>query len=145
MNHSLNSKYKEKVMLRVLLSSVLIALPICVAAQATADGQALLGTWRLASASYNGKEHKIDAATVTLKHVTPDRKGRITRAAGGAYALRGNEYSETPSYGVGSSFAAVKGQTHTFSAKVEAGKWHHSGKLASGLTIEEVWVRVAPR
>lgn len=36
-------------------------------------------------------------------------------------------------------FATVKGKTHAFTCKVEGNKWYHIGKLATGLTIEEVW------
>jgi hypothetical protein len=60
-----------------------------------------------------------------LKHVTPsqfmwvtyDKDGKVTRAAGGSYTLKGDEYAETPEYGIGSDFAVIKGGTHTFQVK----------------------------
>jgi hypothetical protein len=110
----------------------------------------LVGTWKLVSAKYNGKESTLPETATTLKHITPaqmmwvsyDKDGKITRAAGGTYTLKGDEFTDTPEYGMSLDFAAVKGKTHVFKCKVEGNKWFHTGKLASGLTIEEVWERV---
>ena len=74
-----------------------------------------------------------------VKHVTPtqfmwamyDQDGTVTRAAGGGYTLKGEEFK-----------ALLKGKTHPFKWKIEKNRWHHSGKLGTGLTIDEVWERV---
>lgn len=110
----------------------------------------LVGTWKLASAKYGGQEHTFPEGTTTIKHVTPtqfmwatyDSDGKVTRAAGGGYTMKGDDYEETPEYGISADFDAVKGKAHTFKWKVDGKKWHHDGKLSNGLTIEEVWERV---
>jgi tRNA G26 N,N-dimethylase Trm1 len=54
-----------------LAAAALIAVHFGVVAQTSTDTQVLLGAWRLASAKYNEKAHKLDAATVTLEQITP--------------------------------------------------------------------------
>ncbi|HJZ57452.1 MAG TPA: lipocalin family protein [Gemmataceae bacterium] len=110
----------------------------------------LVGTWKLVSAKYGGREVRFPEGTTMLKHVTPsqfmwatyDKDGKVTRAAGGPYTLKGDTYEETPEYGISSDFDIIKGKAQTFKWKVEGNKWYHTGKLSNGLTIEEVWERV---
>jgi hypothetical protein len=91
-----------------------------------------------------------DLRVTTLKHVTPtqfmwasyDTDGKVTRAAGGGYTLKGEAYEETPEYGFGLDFVGLKGKVQSFTWKVEGNKWYHAGKLNNRLTIEEVWERV---
>src|SRR5262249_688212 len=109
----------------------------------------LVGTWKLVSAKYDGKEFKFAEGDTMLKHVTPtqfmwatyDKDGKVTRAAGGSYTLKGDSYEETPEYGIGADFDLIKGKAQTFKWKVEGNKWYHDGKLSNGLTIEEVGER----
>ncbi len=113
-------------------------------------GSELVGTWKLVSAKYGGRDASFLAGSTTLKHVTPTQfmwatyssDGKVTRAAGGGYTLEGETYQEIPEYGLGADYGVVKGRTQTFKWKVEGNKWHHTGKLSNGLTIEEVWERV---
>jgi len=113
-------------------------------------GNELVGTWKLVSGKYGGEEFKFEEGITTLKHVTPsqfmwasyDKEGKVTRAAGGSYTLKGDMYEETPEYGLSSDFEGIKGKPQTFTWKVEGKKWFHTGKLSSGLTIDEVWERV---
>jgi hypothetical protein len=110
----------------------------------------LVGTWRLTSAKYGGREYKFPEGTTTVKHVTPtqfmwasyDTDGKVTRTAGGSYTLKGEAYEETPEYGLSNDFDVIKGKAQSFTWKVEGNKWRHTGKLSNGLTIEEVWERV---
>src|SRR5262245_18673522 len=110
----------------------------------------LIGTWKLVSAKYGGKENALPTAMTTIKHITPAQMmwltygadGIVTRAGGGSYTLQGDDFTDTPEYGVGQSFQAVKGRTHKFKCRVEGNKWYHTGMLDSGLTIEEVWERI---
>jgi len=110
----------------------------------------LIGTWKLVSAKYGGKEFKFPAGHTMIKHVTPtqfmwvtyDEEGKVTRCAGGGYTLKGEVYEETPEYGISSDFDLIKGKAQTFTWKVDGNKWLHDGKLSNGLTIEEVWERV---
>src|SRR5262245_58594379 len=97
----------------------------------------LVGTWRLVSAKYGGREVKFPEGYTMLKHVTPtqamwatyDTDGKVTRAAGGPYTLRGDTYEETPEYGISRDFDIIKGKAQTFKWKVEGNKWFHDGKL----------------
>ena len=110
----------------------------------------LVGTWKLVSAKYGGNEFKFPEGQTMVKHVTPtqfmwatyNQDGKVTRAAGGRYTLQGEDYAETPEYGIGSDFDMIKGKAHTFKWKIDGNKWHHNGKLSNGVTIEEVWERV---
>jgi hypothetical protein len=114
------------------------------------SGNKLVGTWKLVSAKYGGQEFKFPEGHTMLKHVTPsqfmwvtyDKDGNVTRTAGGGYTLKGDDYEETPEYGIGGDFERIKGKAHTFTWKVEGNKWYHNGKLSDDLTIEEVWERV---
>ncbi|HEU4387226.1 MAG TPA: hypothetical protein VFV34_05475, partial [Blastocatellia bacterium] len=108
----------------------------------------LVGTWKQVSGKFNGKEFRPPAGTTLIKHVTPtqfmfvdyDKDGKVTDAFGGPYTLKGDKYEETPVYGVG-DVHGLKGKTLSFTCKVEGNKWHHSGTLRGGATIEEVWER----
>lgn len=113
----------------------------------------LIGTWKLVSAKYGGKEVKFPEGITRIKHVTPtqfmwascDKDGEVAVALGGTYTLDGNKYEELPEYGTGEILKALKGKPQTFTWKVEGDKWYHTGKLSTDLTIEEVWERVAPK
>jgi len=137
--------------------AIIVALGIAVATGRSAEqkseapsGHKLIGTWKLISAKYDGQESGVLEGATTIKHVTPaqfmwasyDKKGTVTRAAGGDYTLKGEVYEETPQYGLSSDFDLIKAKAQTFKWKVEGNKWYHNGKLSNGLTIEEVWERV---
>ena len=126
--------------------ALIIALAVTAAtgwsAESNGDAKSdnkLVGTWKI-----------ITGEVTTVKHVTPtqfmwatyDKDGKVTRAAGGGYTLKGEVYEETPEYGIGSDFDLIKGKPQTFKWKVERNKWYHNGKLSNGMTIEEVWERV---
>jgi hypothetical protein len=112
--------------------------------------QKLVGTWKAVSANYGGKEVKWPEGTTTVKHVTPtqfmwatyDKDGKVIQAVGGPYTLKGEDYAETPEYGVGAVFEQIKGKTLPFKCKIEGNKWYHTGQTGSGQTLEEVWERV---
>jgi hypothetical protein len=110
----------------------------------------LVGTWMLLSAKYGGQASELPDEAIMLKHVTPaqfmwvtyGKDGKVTRAAGGYYTLKGEQYEETPEYGISDDFEIIKGKAQTFKWKVDGNKWYHDGTLSNGLTIEEVWARV---
>lgn len=110
----------------------------------------LVGTWKLVTAKYDGQEFTLPEGHTTHKHVTPshfmwatfDQDGKVTLSLGGPFTVKGKKYEETPEYGVGDLLQALKGKTQSFEWKVEGSKWYHTGKLSSGLTVEEVWERV---
>src|SRR5262245_4059542 len=86
---------------------VVLAVPTAsVQAQEKKDAKPdnkLVGTWKLVSAKYGGKEYKFPEGHTMLKHVTPtqfmwatyDQDGKVTRAAGGGYTLKDDMYEET--------------------------------------------------
>jgi len=136
-----------------LLFVLAVSAPTGRAAESKADsksGSQLVGTWKLLFAKYGGQEFKFEEGVTTLKHVTPsqfmwasyDKDGKVNRAAGGGYTIKGDVYEETPEYGFSSDFEGIKGTPQTFTWKVEGNKWYHTGKLSTGLTIDEVWERV---
>jgi len=110
----------------------------------------LVGTWKQVKAKFGGRESKIPEGTMQLKHITPthfmfvdfDKDGKFIDAFGGPYTLKGEKYEETLEYGFGDVFKTLKGKPQLFECKVEGNKWYHNGTLSSGMTIEEVWVRV---
>jgi len=118
--------------------------------QSTAEDSRLIGTWKVVSAKYGGQEFRFREGSTTVKHVTPtqfmwvtyDRDGKVTRAAGGRYTLKGDTYEETPEYGIGEDFDIVKAKAQTFKCRVDGNKWYHDGSLSNGQTVEEVWERV---
>ena len=137
--------------------AVVVALAVAAAAARAGDPKAdakadnkLIGTWKLVSAKYGGEDFKFSEGTTHIKHVTPtqfmwatyDKDGTVTRAAGGAYTLDGDNYVETPEYGISDDFQIIKGKAQAFKWKVDGDKWYHNGKLSNGLEIEEVWQRV---
>src|SRR5204863_2798541 len=100
-------------------------------------------------AKYGGQDTPLEGNT-RLKHVTPtqymwvsyDADGKVDEALGRTYTLRGQSYEETPEYGVGDVLQMLKGKPQSFECKVEGNQWYHTGKLSTGLTVEEVWERV---
>ncbi len=142
--------------IRLLGAIVAISVTTAAAEERRSDAKSvnrLIGTWRQVSAKYGGREHKFPEGVTTLKHITPtefmwvtyDNDGNVMRAAGGPYTIKGEEYRETPEYGLGPDFTLIKGKAQTFTWKVESDKWYHNGKLSNGLTIEEVWERAAQK
>jgi hypothetical protein len=137
--------------------SLALIVSIVTAAQAADDepkanpnaGTNLVGTWKLVSAKYGGEESTLPETRTTLKHITPthymwlthDKDGKVTRGAGGSYTLREDQFVQQGQYGIGSEFSLVRGK-NIYKCRVEGNKWHHTGKLANGLTIEEVWERI---
>jgi hypothetical protein len=142
-------------MLRIVslsLASWFIAAPIARPADPTTENP-LVGTWKCVSAKYGGNEVARPAGFTQIKHVTPaqfiwavhDGEGKVSTVLGGSYTLKGDAYVETPEYGTAENLEQLKGKPQSFTWKVEGDKWHHTGKLSTGLTIEEVWERVKPK
>ena len=147
-------------MTRIVFLAVLVSLAAAatsaVAEKPKSDVKSsnkLVGTWKLISAKYGETEQKFPEGVTMVKHVTPTQfmwaiygeDGKVVAALGGSHSLKGDEYVETPEYGVGGALAQLKGKPQPFTWKVEGDKWYHKGKLSSGLTIEEVWERVKPK
>jgi hypothetical protein len=110
----------------------------------------LVGTWKRTSGKYGGNDNALPAGFTHLKHVTPAQfawviygdDGKVVAGLGGSYTAKGDDYIETPEYGVGTGLDNLKGKPQVFKWKVEGNKWYHTGKLSNGQTVEEVWERV---
>jgi hypothetical protein len=113
----------------------------------------LIGTWRLVSLKYGDAAQATPAPanTVHLKHVTPthftvvsyDAQSKaVTRVGGGSYSLKDKSYTEKTEYAHGEDFTNLLGKEHSFTWELQGDRWTHSGSLAGGLKIEEVWERV---
>src|SRR5262245_19337456 len=142
-------------MTRIVLLAAVVAAPAIHAGADEPKGDAkaenkLIGTWKVVSAKYDGKEVKRPEGFTQLKHVTPTQfmwaaygtDGKVIAALGGTFTLKGDEYVEIPEYGVGVFLDQAKGKPQVFKWKVEGNKWYHNGKLSNGQTIDEVWERV---
>ena len=114
---------------------------------------ALVGTWKMKSMMINGQKNDLPDTSVTYKHVTPGGfvwlsyakdTGKMFRSAGGTYTLAGDAYTERIEYGMGDDFDGIKNASHAFKCRIEGDTWYHTGKLASGTTIDEQWTRVKP-
>ena len=129
-------------------SSASLTVDVLKNKEATANK--LVGTWKLVSAQYGGQESVLPKDATTLKHMTPtqymwatyDKDGQVSRTAGGPYTFNGEVLESTPEYGFGPDFEAIKGKRQSYKCKVEDNKWHQSGTLSTGTTLEEVWERV---
>jgi hypothetical protein len=110
----------------------------------------LLGTWKLVSAKYDGRESTLPKEATTLKHVTPThytwltfgKDGQTTRTQGGPYEFDGEVLKSTPEYGMGPGFEAIKGKVQSFEIKFHGERFFQNGTLSTGTTLEEVWERV---
>jgi hypothetical protein len=131
---------------------LLCANPVAKAQEkAQSLGTQIIGTWKMVSGTYGGQPGGSPEIT-TLKHITPahflvvsyDKANKVTRVIGGPYVVEGALYKETPRYGFGSSFEAVRDQQQTFECKVEGDKFYQKGTLSVGVELEEVWERVKP-
>jgi hypothetical protein len=113
----------------------------------------LVGTWKMKSMKVNGQDSDLPESSVTYKHVTPGGftwlsfekdTGKVFRAAGGTWTLAGDTYTEKIEYGMSNDFDVIKNASHPFKCRIEGDTWTHSGHLANGTTLDEVWTRVKP-
>ena len=110
----------------------------------------LVGTWKLISAKYGGEESALPKDSTTLKHMTPthymwvsyNNDGEIFHTGGGPYTFDGTTLKSTPEFGLGADFDAIKGKMQMYQCKIEGNRWHQSGTLSNGTSLEEVWERV---
>jgi hypothetical protein len=112
--------------------------------------QKVIGTWKLLSAKYGDEAVDVERLGITLKHITPtsfmwlsyDPETKvISRTSGGTYTLRGDQYDETPRYGLGQDAAQIRGKVQSFTLKIDGDKWHQVGTLSNGTKIDEIWER----
>jgi hypothetical protein len=112
----------------------------------------LVGSWKIVSASFDGKPSELHRTSVTIKHITPvhiiwigyqpeDRK--IFRSAGGSWTIAEGRYVETMRYGLADTFKQDSfGKSLGFDCRFEGDKWIQSGKLPNGVMLEEIWQRI---
>jgi hypothetical protein len=135
-------------------TALMLVLPLSLLAQEEVPEEQLpkelIGTWKMVSAKFGGQTSELPQRLHVLKHITPTHmtwmriqpeSGEVVAMACGKWKLDGDQFSDMPEFGMGPDFATVKGGTHTFTCKIVGDRWHHTGKLQTGLTIEEVWER----
>lgn len=99
------------------MALALLVVVACASACSAADepkdqgaaANELVGTWKLVSAKYGGREAQFPEGTTMLKHmtrthymwVTYDKDGQVIRTAGGPYTFKGGVLESTPEYGAG--------------------------------------------
>lgn len=119
------------------------------AAQTTLSNP-LIGTWKIVSAKHAGVTSDLPTRYRILKHVTPTHfmwvwidpsTSEVVMASGGTYSLTATTYTENPSFGLGRVFQNNRGRHNTLNWRIEGNKWYHTGRLANGTRIEEVWER----
>jgi hypothetical protein len=112
--------------------------------------QRAIGTWKLLSAKYGDDAVDVAKLGVTLKHITPTsfmwlsydpETKEVSRTSGGTYTLKGDQYEETPRYGLGGDAALTRDKVQSFTLKIDGDKWHQVGTLSNGVKIDEVWER----
>ena len=117
---------------------------------APATGRALIGTWRMVKATFNGQSLPIPADRRLIKlhtasnyvFIDANADGSVRDLIGGTYTLTNGKYQTQPIYGVGGAFERVKGKAQTFDCTIDGNRWSHKGTLTGGFTIDEVWERV---
>ena len=117
--------------LRQLTSAVAVVSFLAFTGQASAADLQIIGTWKLISGKYNGEERSLAGTNTMLKHITPeqiqwvmyDRNGKVVEVAGGFYSLKGNEFTEVFSYGLGPNYEVIAGKSHVFRDRVEGNRW----------------------
>jgi hypothetical protein len=82
----------------------------------------LVGTWKLVSAKYGGRESDLPNQLTTLKHMTPvhymwvshGEDGKVIRTAGGPYSFDGETIVSTPEYGMSADFEPIRGRIQSY-------------------------------
>ncbi len=112
----------------------------------------LVGSWKIVSASFDGKPSELHRTSITIKHITPvhilwigyqpeDR--RIFRSSGGSWTIQDGRYVETMRYGIGDKFKEdTFGKSFAFDCRFQDDQWIQSGKMPNGVFLEEIWKRV---
>jgi hypothetical protein len=132
----------------MIKSTILILTITILSYKATAQTKSLTGTWQFNGGIYNGKP---DTASLqytmrriyTIKSFTAyaSQKGYKTeRYEAGTYILKGDTCFETQTYSSRPSQAT--GKTIAYVYKIHKGQLTLSGKLPSGMVVEEHWKKV---
>ena len=112
----------------------------------------LMGAWQMVSYKYGSMKEFADRPPQIrrIKIITDTHSvwfefnadtQETTFGAGGSYSLVGNTYTEETNYW-GEGMKEHAGKKHTFKVKIEEDGYIQSGKISSGLDIEEVWRRL---
>ncbi len=141
----------------VVLTLLLLTVVLWADEQAPEEklSKELIGTWKLVSAKYGGIDQGLPSQLICLKHITPTHQtwmriesdsGEVVTIACGKWSIKGDQFSATPEFGMGTAFSSVKGTKNTFTCKIDGNRWFHAGLLRKyDLTLEEVWERQRPQ
>lgn len=110
----------------------------------------LAGTWRITGRMNEGKFSEMKPGPrKTLKVLTGGRFQWIAMntetkeffgTGGGSYTFENGKYTENIEFFSRDNNRV--GKAVQFDAKVEDGKWHHSGKSTAGDPLNEIWSRI---
>ncbi|WP_341835153.1 hypothetical protein WJU16_19860 [Chitinophaga pollutisoli] len=110
----------------------------------------LAGTWRITGRMVDDKMSEMKPGPrKTLKVLTGGRFQWIAMntetkeffgTGGGTYTFENGKYTETITFFSRDNNRV--GRNVQFDAKVEDGKWHHSGKSTAGDPMHEIWSRI---
>ena len=112
----------------------------------------LVGSWKIVSASFDGKDSELHRTSITIKHITPvhviwigyqPEAREIFRSSGGSWTIENGRYVETMRYGIGEKYKETSfGKSYGFDCRFEGDRWIQSGKMPNGVFLEEIWQRV---
>ncbi len=118
--------------------------------RAPGSGNDLAGTWRITGRMNEGKFSEMKPGPrKTLKVLTGGRFQWIAMntetkeffgTGGGTYTFENGKYTENIEFFSRDNNRV--GKAVQFDAKVEEGKWHHSGKSTAGEPLNEIWSRI---
>ncbi|WP_126247008.1 membrane or secreted protein [Chitinophaga rhizosphaerae] len=110
----------------------------------------LTGTWRITGRMNEGKMSEMKPGPrKTFKMLTGGRfqwiamnteTGEFFGTGGGTYSFENGQYTENIEFFSRDNNRV--GKQVRFDAKVEDGKWHHSGKSTAGDPMYEIWSRI---
>jgi hypothetical protein len=123
---------------------LILAVPDGAAAQCSPES--LVGTWRMVSASYDGKAYTIE--DTHLKLITPthftwvvfNKAGKVLDGGGGTFLASGSSYRETAAFRVTENIPIA--QELLFSCGLEGNRWTHKGEIPGVVRLEEAWEKV---
>jgi len=136
---------------RKIVTGLLLLFLTITGMYAQQDSSCIMGTWKLISLKHNEKEIKLaqEDSVLRLKFITQSsfvwiqylKRNKIIRnSVGGTYTLKGTDYVENINF-VGVGLIESLGASNAFKVKIVDNKMYLSGKLSTGMIIDEIWQR----
>jgi hypothetical protein len=137
---------------RKITTSLLFLFLVISSMNAQQDSSSIMGTWKLITLKHGEKEIKIapEDSIQRLKFITQNsfvwiqylKRNKIVRnSIGGTYTFNGNIYVENINF-VGLGSIESLGASNAFKVKIIEDKMYLSGKLSTGVFVDEIWQRL---